>query len=70
MVNRGVDNGILGFDALAGIYGADGILHLCERNGVLFLGFFADDLPGPAVTAGQWYHAVFQLAQVGTRFHY
>ncbi len=56
-VNRGVDNGVLGHRQASVL---DQSLHLCERSGNLYMGFYGDDLTGPLVTAGQWYHAVWQ----------
>ncbi|HLA64579.1 MAG TPA: LamG-like jellyroll fold domain-containing protein, partial [Rhodothermales bacterium] len=47
--------------------GKDGVLHLVLRNGVPYMGFWGDDLQGPApLVAGAWYHVAWRF-NAGTK---
>jgi len=55
-VNKGTDNAILGHGAAS----ANNGLHLCERSGKAFFGFYSNDLAGNAtLSANEWYHLAF-----------
>jgi len=55
-VNKGTDNAILGHGAAS----ANNGLHLCERSGKAFFGFYSNDLAGSAtLSANEWYHLAF-----------
>lgn len=55
-VNKGTDNAILGHGTTAGDKG----LHLAERSGKAYMGFYGDDLAGnKTLSANTWYFVTF-----------
>lgn len=51
-----------GDQALFGIHQAGGLntsAHFIVRNGSLLMGFYSNDLAGPAVNANEWYHVTY-----------